>query len=375
MIHFAKLALFASVSLVCVACTPMTASQNADVPSASTTPMQPGSAEPYKALGTEPFWSLQIADSQMTFQPMDGDAVRAAIASARPSFNGWRYSSDTVSVDVTFSPCSDGMSDIVYKDTVTVLVGTTEFRGCGGGAVAPGAALANTAWEIVAVNGREVYNPLGRGPLLVRFGRDRLSAATGCNGIGGQYVSGEGWIYTPMIMATLMACEPRLMEQERSIGAALAGHHSQITGPEGAMILGSGDHDITLVRAGDCPECSEMDGSPAMQSLALAGDWDIRQLDGDFVRSEQPYRLSFADGRVSGFAGCNRFFGEYSMQDGTLNFGAIGATRMACQGAGGKDERYVLDMMRAPLSYHVISADSVILANGSGGLVLHRTTE
>ena len=37
------------------------------------------------------------------------------------------------------------------------------------------------------------------------------------------------------------------------------------------------------------------------------------------------------DGQISGHAGCNRFFGSYSIEDGKLEFGAFGATRMACQ--------------------------------------------
>ena len=375
MMNTAKIALFASVCVASAACVPATSSQTPDTPPVAATPTQPVVSMPYKALGTEPFWALQIADSQMTFQPMEGEPVVATIASARPSFNGWRYTSDTVSVDVTFSQCSDGMSDIVYKDTVTVLVGTTEYRGCGGGAVAPGTALADSAWQIVSVNGEDVYNPMGRGPLLVRFGADRLSAATGCNGMGGSYVSGEGWLYTPTLVSTMMACDSRLMAQEQAIGAALSGHHAIRNGIEGAMILGSEGGEIALVRTGDCPECAEMDGSPAMQGLTLTGDWDIRQIGDTLVTSDRPYRLNFTNGQMTGFAGCNRLFGGYTVENDTLTFGSIGATRMACAGQSGADERRVLDIIRVPLTYRFISADSMIVANASGGMMMHRAGE
>lgn len=36
------------------------------------------------------------------------------------------------------------------------------------------------------------------------------------------------------------------------------------------------------------------------------------------------------DGRIGGDAGCNRYFGGYRFDDGSLVFGMVGASRMAC---------------------------------------------
>ena len=36
------------------------------------------------------------------------------------------------------------------------------------------------------------------------------------------------------------------------------------------------------------------------------------------------------DGRVDGFAGCNTFRGQYSVQDDTLSIGPLATTRRAC---------------------------------------------
>lgn len=92
---------------------------------------------PYKAAGTEPFWGLSIDNGAMTFQRAGEPDVRVSTYEARPSFNGWRYVSDRLTADVTFTQCSDGMSDNVYKDTVTIIVDGVQFRGCGGEIVAP----------------------------------------------------------------------------------------------------------------------------------------------------------------------------------------------------------------------------------------------
>jgi heat shock protein HslJ len=91
----------------------------------------------YKAVGTEPFWGLAIENGVMTFQRADEPNVSVSSYEARPSFNGWRYVSDRITTDVTFVQCSDGMSDNVYKDTVTVMVDNVQYMGCGGGVISP----------------------------------------------------------------------------------------------------------------------------------------------------------------------------------------------------------------------------------------------
>src|SRR3546814_7945494 len=53
-----------------------------------------GSGQTYKALGTEPFWALQIENGKMTFQTPNGPTVIATAIQAGPSFNGWRYTSE-----------------------------------------------------------------------------------------------------------------------------------------------------------------------------------------------------------------------------------------------------------------------------------------
>ncbi|MBL0924723.1 MAG: hypothetical protein IBJ12_09710 [Sphingomonadaceae bacterium] len=96
----------------------------------------PAGPAPYKAAGTEPFWGLSIETSGMTFSRAGERDVRVSGHEARPSFNGWRYVSDRIIADITFVQCSDGMSDNVYKDSVTVIVDGKTYKGCGGGVVA-----------------------------------------------------------------------------------------------------------------------------------------------------------------------------------------------------------------------------------------------
>lgn len=52
-----------------------------------------------------------------------------------------------------------------------------------------------------------------------------------------------------------------------------------------------------------------------------------------------------AGGKVSGFGGCNRFFGGYNQSGQKLTFSALGATRMACLGNAMTVERNFFDML------------------------------
>lgn len=63
----------------------------------------------------------------------------------------------------------------------------------------------------------------------------------------------------------------------------------------------------------------------------LHGTYEINTLNGEDVSS---YKLiiTFNDGtkQVSGFSGCNRFFGSYSLNNLAIKFGELGSTKMFC---------------------------------------------
>lgn len=56
--------------------------------------------------------------------------------------------------------------------------------------------------------------------------------------------------------------------------------------------------------------------------------WAVESVTGQPVSGPT---IEFAQDRISGTGGCNRFFGGYSAEDGRISFSAIGATRMACE--------------------------------------------
>ena len=69
-------------------------------------------------------------------------------------------------------------------------------------------------------------------------------------------------------------------------------------------------------------------------------------------------------GRVTGFAGCNRYFGSYTAGEwGSLTFGPIGVTRMACSD-GMQLEQLLVELFRQTVRYD-IAGERLILHDGT----------
>ena len=87
-------------------------------------------SQPYRALGTEPFWSLTIDGRTIRYEPAEGRAVTVARPRPIVGFNGERYVTRGLTVDITPLECSDGMSDRTYPFTVTLEIGEDQRNGC-----------------------------------------------------------------------------------------------------------------------------------------------------------------------------------------------------------------------------------------------------
>lgn len=89
-------------------------------------------ASDYRAVGTEPFWVLTIGQGRIRLEELERPpvTVRTPVKRSGP---GWRrYRTRRMTVTIAPGPCSDGMSDRRYPDSVTVVTGGRTLRGCGG---------------------------------------------------------------------------------------------------------------------------------------------------------------------------------------------------------------------------------------------------
>ncbi len=90
-------------------------------------------AEHYEARGQEPGWLLVIHDGRIDYTGNYGE-VRVTVPrpDPRPTFNGRRYETRRLTVDVTYSRCNDAMGGRGYEHQVMVIADGETYRGCGG---------------------------------------------------------------------------------------------------------------------------------------------------------------------------------------------------------------------------------------------------
>ncbi len=217
---------------------------------AGTAEAQPRQA-PCKAVGTEPGWALTIEKGLIRYI---GDYGRTRVTTAapvpRPSFNGLRYVTPRITIDITRARCSDGMSDREYPDSVTVTVGRKTVRGCGGDPIvaSPRAPVIEGNWEIQAIEGRPVRGPRAA---TISFSGNTLSGNSGCNSFRGSFRFERGYLVTGPLMSTKMACMGPAMVQEQAITRLLGQRLSVSTNRDGKLVLSaSGLRTLVLVRTG-----------------------------------------------------------------------------------------------------------------------------
>lgn len=88
-------------------------------------------------------------------------------------------------------------------------------------------------------------------------------------------------------------------------------------------------------------ETSSPAPAPAIEGI----EWKLVDLNGKAAgkgADGQPATLTLtaAGTRANGYAGCNRFFGSYTLTGSALKFGLLGMTRMACPGSDTLETSY-----------------------------------
>jgi heat shock protein HslJ len=78
--------------------------------------------------------------------------------------------------------------------------------------------------------------------------------------------------------------------------------------------------------------------------------------------------VQFKEKDVSGFSGCNRFRGSFTFAAGTLTFGPLATTRMACPPGKMETERKVLQILEATKAAEA-SHKTLSLKDGTGAVL------
>jgi heat shock protein HslJ len=203
--------------------------------------------------------------------------------------------------------------------------------------------------------------------VTIRFADDGTAAGSaGCNSFGGSYTLGDDGALTiePGAM-TQMACEEPLMTLEAAYTSALADVYAAqvVDDGEGLILTGA---ETTLTYAAERPVALEgtrwridglVIGTDAISSTIAGADAD----------------LTLEGGNLSGTTGCNRMTGGYETSgeaaEGSLSFGAIATTKMACEPDVGEQEQTILSGLEAVAAYR-IEGEAMSLSDAEGSLLL-----
>ena len=88
----------------------------------------------FRAIGTEPFWSVQVQDGKLTYSTPDMPDGLTVPATLRRSGQIVTYSATIdgkpLELEVSRQTCSDGMSDLKHPFTAEFVLGKDTFKGC-----------------------------------------------------------------------------------------------------------------------------------------------------------------------------------------------------------------------------------------------------
>ena len=91
--------------------------------------------QPLRAIGTEPFWGIDITPATLVYSGVDQPGV--TVTNPGPTVQGTTavYAAvgddgATLVVTLIATECSDGMSDRIYPLTARVELGTQTLNGC-----------------------------------------------------------------------------------------------------------------------------------------------------------------------------------------------------------------------------------------------------
>lgn len=117
-------------------------------------------------------------------------------------------------------------------------------------------------------------------------------------------------------------------------------------------------------------DSAKPNASLAPQASLTNTYWKLTQLDGADVamapQQEREVRITLtSDGKVTGFTGCNRVMGGYTLAGKTLRFTQLAGTRMACPPPLMQLESAVLANLNSVTGYQLEGEKLILLKDGA----------
>lgn len=207
--------------------------------------------------------------------------------------------------------------------------------------------LAGSRWMVAELAGQP---PVEGSVITAHFSDDGVVTGTsGCNRYrAGVTESGDTIMVDEAIASTMMACDEALMSQESAYLAALVAARTFTIAAGRLTLKDAGGTALTTFVA----ESQELAGTSWQVTAYNNGQEAVVSLLADTAAS-----VEFGDDdTISGFAGCNRLVGEYSVStEGVIDIGPLGGTRMMCVEPEGimEQEAAIMAALESAATYSV----------------------
>ncbi|MBV7269674.1 META domain-containing protein [Winogradskyella luteola] len=103
----------------------------------------------------------------------------------------------------------------------------------------------------------------------------------------------------------------------------------------------------------------------SMAKQIPSGTFTIKKMEAnENISEELTITFDKSSNKVSGFSGCNVFFGNYTIDGNTIRFGVIGSSKKYCAGDKNTSERKLFQILDKVDSF-TIDGNTIILSEGT----------
>ena len=222
--------------------------------------------------------------------------------------------------------------------------------------------LENTSWILVELNGKPV---LAETSVTLDLNGSTLTGTDGCNHMGGSYTStGNSFSVGEDLMSTLMACEGAIMTQAGEYNEALRQASSYRLAADQLSLLDADGNILAVFSA----QSQDLAGTSWLASYVNTGESE-GVVSSSSIQAAQQTLVFDNEGKISGNAGCNNFFGTYQTAGNTLTFSEIGSTKTFCGDGLMAEESAYLAALLAAATYKITGGSLQIYAADDTTLV------
>lgn len=111
-------------------------------------------------------------------------------------------------------------------------------------------------------------------------------------------------------------------------------------------------------------------GGSTVSAASPEGEWTLLTLNGAPLLAGSTINVAFAEGKITGYSGCNSYGGAYTVKGDTLQLGEIAMTLMACVEDGVMDQEQAYMKALSNVAEFRLNHDRLELSDTSGAALL-----